>query len=278
MTMPNFLYVGADKAGSSWLHETLIEHPEVYLTRAKDLYFFDRYFDRGVAWYRDQFAGAGGQPIVGEICQDYLACPEAASRIADTLPGCRLLVTLRDPVDRAFSSYLYMRKHGLGPPTFAEALRTVPPLIEHSRYGAQLRHYRRYIASDQIKLVVFDDLQADPQAFLNQITSWLGISRMALREEQMGARLPASEARLVPLAWAVRTAADAVRAVDGAKVVARFKRSPRMQRLLYRPLGERRPVIDEQDAAEVRRRLAPDLAMLEEDYGIGLAERWAWPA
>ena len=76
--LPNFLYIGPDKAGSSWLHEALLHHPNIFLSEAKDLYFFDRYYDRGLAWYASQFRNA--QPIhtvVGEVCPDYLASPVA---------------------------------------------------------------------------------------------------------------------------------------------------------------------------------------------------------
>ncbi len=56
--LPNFLHLGPSKSGSTWLHEVLIGHPEVYLSQAKDLYFFNRYYDRGPGWYRAQFRGA----------------------------------------------------------------------------------------------------------------------------------------------------------------------------------------------------------------------------
>ena len=70
---PNFIYIGPDKAGSSWLHEVLLRHPQVFLSPAKDLYFFDRYYDRGIAWYLRQFDDAGPEHVVvGEVCQDYL--------------------------------------------------------------------------------------------------------------------------------------------------------------------------------------------------------------
>ena len=65
----NFLHVGPGKSGSTWLHEVLIRHPEVYLTKAKDLYFFSRYYDRGLPWYEAQFRAARPEhKIVGEIC------------------------------------------------------------------------------------------------------------------------------------------------------------------------------------------------------------------
>jgi hypothetical protein len=96
--LPNFIYIGPDKAGSSWLHEVLFQHPEVFLTEAKDLYFFDRYFDRGLSWYRNQFRRATPEHrVVGEVCQDYLFEPEAAKRIRDCLGEINLMVTLREP-------------------------------------------------------------------------------------------------------------------------------------------------------------------------------------
>ena len=178
MPLPNFLYIGPDKAGSSWLHEALIVHPEVYLSRAKDLYYFDRYYARGRDWYGAQFKGAGPHHrVVGEICQDYLASPEATSRIAETLPGCKLMVTVRDPVDRAFSSWLYARRFGLMPGSFTDALRQVPELLGHSRYGEQLQRYQEFFPAHQMHVALFDDLGKDPQVFLDDVTSFLGVSR-----------------------------------------------------------------------------------------------------
>lgn len=277
MPLPNFLYIGPDKAGSSWLHEALILHPEVYLSPAKDLYFFDRYYSRGHDWYAAQFKGAGPEhKVVGEICQDYLASPEATQRIAETLPDCRLMVTVRDPVDRAFSSWLYARRFGIMPDSFADALRQIPELLGHGRYGEQLRRYRELFPSERIHVAVFDDLGEDPQTFLDQVTGFLGISRHLLTQETAGVRLPASEARMVAVAGIARRAANLVRVLDGANAVAKVKRSPLVQRVLYRPLGEERPEVSEADAAYIRRELDADLSALERDYELDLRGRWGW--
>ena len=76
--LPNFLHIGPGKSGSSWLHETLTLHPEVYLSEAKDLYFFSRYYDRGLDWYRKQFRPARpSHRVVGEVCPDYLGCADS---------------------------------------------------------------------------------------------------------------------------------------------------------------------------------------------------------
>lgn len=274
--LPNFLYIGPDKAGSTWLHEVLIEHPDIYLSPAKDLYFFDRYYERGEAWYAAQFADAGGQCIVGEICQDYLADPDAPDRIHETLGAPHVMVTLRDPVRRAFSSYLYMRKHGEGPSSFGEALRAEPRLIEHGRYGAQLKRFRRFIPAHNVHVAVFDDLKSDPQAFVDEVLTWLDVGPMVLTDEQLSARLPASRARVLSVAWAVRRAANVARRFDQARLVGRVKRSPTVHRMLYAPWGNKAPEIEEADADWIKERLRHDVRGLDAEYGLDLERRWGW--
>lgn len=274
--LPNFLYVGPDKAGSTWLHEVLIEHPDIYLSPAKDLYFFDRYFGKGPEWYAGHFKDARDETIVGEVCQDYLADPDAPGRIHETLGVPNVMVTLRDPVQRAFSSYLYMRKHGEGPSTFAQALRAEPRLVEHGRYGAQIARFREFIPAQSVHIAVFDDLESDPQSFVDSVLTWLDVAPMTLTEEQRGARLPASRARFLPLAWVVRRAANVARAFDQASLVGRVKRSPIVHRLLYTPWGTKAPEIEDADAEWIKERLRDDVRALDAEYGRDLERRWGW--
>jgi len=274
--LPNFLYVGPDKAGSSWLHEVLLKHPDVYLTPAKDLYFFDRYFDRGPAWYAAQFRDAGDETIVGEVCQDYLFHPETAARIHETLGPVRVMVSLRDPVERAWSSYLYMRKHGIGPDTFAEALRSRPELLEHGRYATGLDRFLQRWPRELVHVALFDDLTQDPQHYLDDVTDFLGIDRLPLAEHDLAARLPAAKARSVLVAAAARRGADWVREHDGARIVGRVKRSSLVQRALYRPIDRAavRPAPD--DVITVRTALASEVDTLEQTFGLRLRESWGW--
>ena len=274
--LPNFLYVGPDKAGSSWLHEVLLKHPDVYLTPAKDLYFFDRYYERGPAWYAAQFRDVGDQKIVGEVCQDYLFHPEAAARIHETLGPVRVMVSLRDPVERAWSSYLYMRKHGIGPDTFAEALRTRPELLEHGRYATGLDRFLTRWPRELVHVALFDDLTQDPQHYLDDVTDFLRIDRLPLAEQDLVARLPAAKARSVLVAAAARRGADWVREHDGARIVGRVKRSSLVQRALYRPIDRAavRPAPD--DVITVRTALASEVDTLEQTFGLRLRESWGW--
>ncbi|GAB6985672.1 sulfotransferase family protein [Nocardioides pyridinolyticus] len=276
--LPNFLYVGPDKAGSSWLHETLMRHPDVYLTPAKDLYFYDRYFDRGMGWYAEQFRDARDEKVVGEICQDYLFHPAAAERIRSTLDDVRVMVCLRDPVERAWSSYLYMRKHGIGPDTFAEALRSRPELLDHGRYATGLGRFLERFPRESVLVALFDDLVADPQLFLDNVTDFLGVARMPLSPEDLAARLPAARARSVRVAWLARRAADWVREHDGARLVGAVKRSSTVHRVLYQPIDRDAVRPGHEDVMRVRAALDPEVRELERTFGLRLRESWGWGA
>jgi sulfotransferase family protein len=276
--LPNFLHLGPSKSGSTWLHEVLISRPDAYLSDAKDLYFFSRYFDRGADWYAAQFQGARPEHrIVGEFSQDYLAAPEAPERILDTLgPDIRLMVTLREPAARAFSSYLYLSRHGLAEASFRDTTRTALDLIDQGRYATQLRRYLRYFDRKSIHVGIFDDLQADPQAFLDDVTDWLDLDRQAISPEQLEARLPASTARWLPVAAAAKRAAVWLRRHDRAGLVGHVKRSAVVQRTLYKPLGADKPTMTPEDVAFVHEQLAGEIAGVEEEFGVSLRERWGW--
>jgi hypothetical protein len=275
----NFLHLGPSKSGSTWLHEILISHPEVYLTEAKDLYFFNRYYDRGRDWYLAQFRGArADHEIVGEVCPDYLACPDAPKRIRACLgPDVRFMVTLREPAARAFSGYLYLRKHGLAGGNFRQATVTAPELLDEGRYATHLRRYLRYFDRESLYVAVFDDLEAGPQKFLDGVTDWLGVSRFAVSPELFEARLPAGEARWLPLAMLAKHGANWVRRHDGAALIGHIKRSPLIQRALYRPFGTERPTMSPEDVSFVRERLADEIAGVEDEFDISLRQRWGWP-
>lgn len=275
--LPNFLYIGPSKAGSTWLHEVLIRHPQVYMSAAKDLYFFDRYYDRGVDWYAEQFRQAGPQhKIVGEVCQEYLSCPQAPARMRDLLtPDLKLMVTVRDPVARAFSGYLYMRKHGVFQGSFREAVETRPGMLDHARYSTLLSRYLEYFDPSAIHCAVFDDLVDSPRSFIEGVLDWLDLPRMTLDESLLAARLPASKARYLPLARMAKDGANWARRHNATTLIGRVKRSTLVQRSLYKPLEEKPPLLDD-DAEFVRSRMRDEISALEEMFGLDLQRRWGW--
>jgi len=279
---PNFIHIGPGKTGSTWLHEVLIRHEQIFMTEAKDLYFFDRYYDRGMDWYLGQFSAARAEhKIIGEVCQHYLFSADAPKRIFDCLPQARLMVTLREPAARAFSSYLYQSKHGAVTGTFREALQTRPGILNSSRYASHLKRYLQYFDRSAIYVGLFDDLSKDPQAFIDPLLTWLDVKPMRLDEELVKARLPASSARSTRLARTVRDTADWARRRNAAGFVGRIKRSPLVHKALYKPLGGSsgpKPTMSVEDAQFVRDELESEIAELELLLGMDLRGRWNWTA
>lgn len=277
MALPNFLYIGTDKAGSTWLFKVLSWHPQVYMTPSKDIYFFDRYYDRGLDWYEKQFRPGPDARVVGEISHDYLYGAAVPERIYRDLPDVRLMVCLREPVERAFSAYLYLLKHGLFSGPFEEAVEAVPALLENGRYARYLEPYLSRFGRERLFVGLFDDLTADAGAFAGDLFDFLDVDRLELPPELLEKTLPAAKARSLLLAKIMKKGAWLVRDLGLSNLVGRVKSSPLVDRLLYDPYTE-----DEKPrlAAETRTRLRADFALevaaLDALLGLDLTARWGY--
>lgn len=245
----------------------------MHVSPAKDTYYFTTEFHRGIEWYRRQFSPKPHHRIVAEICHDYLYDPLAPTRIAEELgTDVTMLVCLRDPVDRAVSSWLHYRKHGsrVG---FAEAVSAFPDIVEHGDYGTHLSRWHAVFPSERIVVVLFDDLQADPVAFAQALYRRLGLSSHEVGDQAVAPHRSASEPRSSVVAATVKHAAVGVRRLGRPALVGRVKGSGLVQRLLYRPIDER-PQLDAATAADLRRRFAPELKLASTLTGIDLVRPW----
>ncbi len=216
----------------------------------------------------------------GEICQDYLAHPEAAERMARVLRRGpeRLMVTLRDPAERAFSSYLHMLRSGWRAGTFLEALERYPELLEHGRYGTQLERFRQPVRRRR-HCTSPSSTTSRPirRPSSTPVTSWLGIERLVLDPAAQEPRLPAGRARSVAVSRLVSWGAHVLRERDGGDLVGRVKSAPLVQRALYRPLADERPRLTPEERSRVQAELAAEVWLVDETYGLDLAARWGWP-
>jgi len=280
MTHPNFLFVGPSKTASSWVFSVLSAHDRVYIPPAKDIYFFDRYYDKGLDWYLAFFADAPpSATAVGEISHDYIHHPEAPDRILEHLPECRIIMTLRHPLDRAVSEYRYMFQAGWVDRDFDRAVADHPSILRNSRYHLDLPRWRRKVAADRLLIQNFDDLRADPHGFADQMLRFLDLPpRPDLPVEDRVRKAGTARNRLV--SRVVKAGAMAARDMGLATLVGRVKSNPRVRRLLYREFktGEK-PGPSPETAARLIADFEPDIRLAEEVFDTALPEwRIATPA
>jgi len=275
---PNFLFIGPPKAASTWIYEMLKEHPQVYLSPAKELHYFDSYYHFGERWYLKHFQDAGpSHKVVGEISHDYLYSEEACHRIQRDLGNIKLMVCLREPVERAFSDYLYMVRQGYVRCSFERAIEERPEIIEHSKYATYLAPYRDVFGRDNLILMLFEDLRRSSDDFWRQLCDALSIDPALSKAPEDRQVLQASSPRSWLFARGAKEAAMLMRRVGLAKAVTRVKFSPVVQRLLYRAYKPgQRPAMAPETRERLREQFRGEVAALERDYVPGIASRWGY--
>jgi len=194
MTLPNFLIIGVQKAGSSWLSEMLGQHPDIYMY-PKEIHFFDKGFnwEKGVAWYENHFTQTNGAKFIGEKTPDYLWAngkgaedhlPDVHVNIHRTLENPKLIVILRDPVHRAVSAANHIIRSGrISPLNSLDELliggkrHLLDPhgVIDYGFYRKQLEAYYNYFDSSKILILIYEeDVVLNPEAGLKKVCNFLG--------------------------------------------------------------------------------------------------------
>lgn len=193
--LPTFLIIGAQKCGTSTLAGWLRGHPEVYFAEPKEMHFFslEDHWARGVDWYREQFAGAGDETHVAEGTVHYLNFPTALDRIAEVLPAAKIIVCVRNPVERAYSSYrhLYFRlatEHRTFEQAIEDELRDARDLpgpgpcdygdlgyLNQGHYAEQIDRVLERFPREQLHVVLLDDLEAAPREAFQAACRFLAI-------------------------------------------------------------------------------------------------------
>lgn len=183
----DFLGIGAEKSGTTWLADCLKDHPEIYVPEIKEIFFFNTYdphylsevnpkYKRGLKWYARQFK-CDSNMIKGELSPTYLYGKDTAQRIKKSFPNIKLIVILRNPTDRAFSQYLHDKRIGLiGNITFEEALERYPNYIEKGKYHKHLTNYYSLFPSENIFVTLLEEVSGNPQESISDIYKFLGVN------------------------------------------------------------------------------------------------------
>jgi len=239
--LPNLIVIGAMKCATTALHRYLDGHPDIAMAEAKELNFFvgpsrpgagaDWHagnWHRGIGWYAGQFSA--GASIRGEASPSYTspAFPEAAARMAATVPDARLVFLVRDPIDRALSQFRHHAADGTERRPFAEAvLDPGSQYVTRSRYHDRLLPFLERFAPDRIRVVLQEDLLGHRRRTLTELFRFAGVAE--------GPWPPAAE-RTVHVATAERPCLEP--ALEARLREALADDVGRLRELLGRSLGE----------------------------------------
>jgi Sulfotransferase domain len=245
--MPNtsqidFIGIGAPKCGTTWLSAQLEAHPQIGFAPDKEVYYFAdtiarritgqelHCFDRGVAWYHQQFPAVAGEiKCRGEFCPSYLYSEEAATRIAAYRPDIKLLVCLRPPVEMIYSWYWYGRSAVVTslPKSFEEMMEN-PFLRDLGCFARHLRPYLDRFTAKNILVVQFDAIRRDPDRVRRSVYEFLNVAADFKAQLEAG-KNPARAARFPVLQSGAQRLYAAISGIPG---VDRLLKSPAIAKML----------------------------------------------
>lgn len=230
--MPDCIIIGAQRSGTTSLHNWLMQHPDVWDNGEplRETHFFDypHHWEQGRQWYAAQFAGVGARQMICEKSPTYLDHPWCHERVREIAPDARLVCVLRDPVERAWSHYRKSVAKGFEPDTFAAALRLeegrlsdeldewgqglwqeryylsshhVRCYLRRGRYAEHLARWLRVFPPGQLLVVKSEEMFRDPTTVYGQVCRFLGLSAFGpewkLYQRLPGGPVPRREAKLL---------------------------------------------------------------------------------
>ena len=178
--LPNLIIIGAMKAGTTSLHHYLNLHPEIFMSRKKELNFFieKEHGTRGLSWYQSNFVGQAR--VFGESSPNYTNHPfwkGVPARMAQTIPTAKIIYLVRHPIKRMVSEYLHQVAAGIEHRSLVQAFKAISPYpyVQRSRYFFQLEQYLSYFSAEQILVVTSEELQRFPGQTMARIFQFLDV-------------------------------------------------------------------------------------------------------
>jgi len=195
--LPDFIIAGAPRCGTTWLYQLLDKHPAISLAHPiqpePKFFLVDDEYQKGIRYYRKKwFSDVSADKICGEKSTNYLENSIVAERIKKHIPDIKLIFILRNPVDRAYSNYLWSKKNGYEQCSFARALvleaerdSQLPHQLKYARphayfsrglYAEMLQSYLRLFPKDNVLILRFEMISNDPQSLAQSLHNFLGVS------------------------------------------------------------------------------------------------------
>lgn len=292
LSLPNFIIVGAPKAGTTTVHTALGNHPDIFVSSPKEPHYFSFIEEQKPSWgmqsrdeYEALFATAPPDcPARGEASTWYLYSQTAARQIHELIPEAKIIMMLRNPVDRAYSHWSFQRQNQWDDLSFEEALeREANDRSDDGQwdthycsaglYSAQIERYFDVMPRHQIHVGIFDDLVSDQAGFLRNCFEFLGVNPSAASPREPEVQNKTSWARSAALQSFTKN-----RTLHGlvSKVLPNAWRRSLGKSL--RQFNEKRPPrMDPATRTRLKKFFRDDVRRLDNLLGLDLEARWLGP-
>jgi hypothetical protein len=181
---PNFIIIGAQKSGTTWLVDMLKLHPQIFIDR-EEVHYYDNNYHKGNEWYLSHFENANDDQIIGEKTPDYFGLSFRVSKlIHNDLPDVKLVLVLRNPLERAISAYNHYVRMGKISPLksinkyFKNALegKDYLDILKYSDYKENLEDFKKYFNESQLFITTYENMMSNKAITLKQLESFLNVN------------------------------------------------------------------------------------------------------
>jgi len=190
--LPTFIICGTMRGGTTSLYNYLMTHPEICMSRKKEVHYFDLNYYKGVKWYEKHFEECknGKVKAIGEASPSYMYFEEVPKRIHEFLPNVKLIFILRNPVNRVYSHYWHEVRHTQENLSFEEAIEKEEERLsqgdifskihysykDRGKYIIQIKRFKKYFSNDQMLFLMTEDLEQSPEKVMKKIFEFLKVN------------------------------------------------------------------------------------------------------
>lgn len=260
----DFLCVGPQRTGTTWLYEMLRQHPALCLpTDVKETMYFDRRFERELGWYAGYFEHCQDDKLQGEVAPTYFDVPKVPERIDSCFPNCMIIIGLRHPAERAFSLYLHHLRKGRVHGGFWNAVQQKPRIVESGRYARHIPRWESAVSGGAVGFVFLEDIKLQPERVVGDVCDMLDIEPLEALEDSDDKINAASYPRYQ---WLGRLASRVTEKLHswGLHRVVEWGKAAGLNRLTYGGGEDEMPELTPEDRLRLVEMFENDIAFVEE--------------
>ncbi|MBD3320055.1 MAG: hypothetical protein GF350_03065 [Chitinivibrionales bacterium] len=277
----DFIYIGAPRAGSTWLAAALSEHPQIWIPHNKEIHFFNKRslysscytYPRGISFYREYFKGAPPDTLLGDISPLYYFDPDTAPRIAAAFPHVKILAILRNPVNVVFSEYLKRKTLELREPTFEQEIKKNPHILDLGYYFRLLKPYFENFPGDNICIKVYESFFENQEKSIQSIYGFLGVDDNFM-PAIVGKRINAAKNPGPPVKTALNGLALSLLNTPALFPIKHILHKLKINRINYSAYDNQQKPVLEKLSCETRKNLMekyePEISQLENFLNVDL--------